>query len=73
MNFLSFNGLILKGEGIWSVIWCLGNLAAYVLVLIAMKQNKKSFILPALVIAIFDVVVSIIRAVIYFITLQWIG
>merc|ERR1712179_25048 len=59
------------GDKIWTVIWCLANLAAYVLVLIAMKQNKKKFIIPALVIAIFDVVVSIIQAVLWFIILQW--
>lgn len=59
------------GNGIWAVIWCICNVVAYVLVILAMKKSNKMFIIPALIISIFDVIVGVIQAVIAFASL-WI-
>ena len=63
--------LIWPGNGIWAVIWCVCNIAAYGLVILAMKRSNKMFIIPALIISIFDVIVGIIQCIVSFFSL-WI-
>ena len=53
------------------MIWCLGNVAAYVLVVLAMKKSNKVYVIPALVISVFDIVVGVIQAIISFVSLWW--
>eukprot|EP00092_Neocalanus_flemingeri_P017342 GFUD01018757.1.p1 GENE.GFUD01018757.1~~GFUD01018757.1.p1 ORF type:complete len:145 (-),score=21.77 GFUD01018757.1:201-635(-) len=62
-----------QGNKIWSVIWCLGVLAAYVLVILAMKKSNKMLMLPALIISVFNVVVGTFYLIISFLTLNIIG
>ena len=62
---------MVAGNGIWAVIWCVCNVAAYVLVILAMRKSNKMFIVPALIISVFDVIVGVIQAVIAFISI-WI-
>ena len=59
------------GNKIWGVIWCVANIAVYALVLVGMKQGKKIFLLPALIVSIFDVIVGLLQAIIAFFSL-WI-
>eukprot|EP00092_Neocalanus_flemingeri_P004059 GFUD01004369.1.p1 GENE.GFUD01004369.1~~GFUD01004369.1.p1 ORF type:complete len:158 (-),score=26.93 GFUD01004369.1:49-522(-) len=59
------------GNSIWAVIWCVANVAAYVLVILAMRKSNKMFIIPALIISVFNVIVGIIQAIIAFASL-WI-
>merc|ERR1711970_972329 len=54
------------GNGIWAVIWCVCNIAAYILVILAMRRSNKMFIVPALIISVFDVIVGIIQCIIAF-------
>ena len=58
--------LLTSGNGIWAVIWCICNMVAYVLVILAMKKSNKMFIIPALIISVFDIIVGVIQAVIAF-------
>eukprot|EP00092_Neocalanus_flemingeri_P002860 GFUD01003058.1.p1 GENE.GFUD01003058.1~~GFUD01003058.1.p1 ORF type:complete len:168 (-),score=23.83 GFUD01003058.1:47-550(-) len=59
------------GNSIWAVIWCVANVAAYVLVILAMRKSNKMFIIPAVIISVFNVIVGIIQAIIAFASL-WI-
>ena len=63
--------IFVVGNGIWAAIWCVSNVAAYILVIVAMKRSRKVFIIPALIISGFDIVLGIIQAVVAFIKL-WI-
>ena len=60
---------LVSGNGIWAAIWCVCNVAAYILVIFAIKKSNKMFIIPALVISVFDIIVGTIQAVIAFIKL----
>ena len=53
-----------SGNGIWALIWCVLNVVAYALVVFAMRKSNKVFIIPALIISIFDIIVGIIQGII---------
>ena len=53
-----------SGNGIWALIWCLLNVVAYALVVFAMRKSNKVFIIPGLIISIFDIIVGIIQGII---------
>jgi len=57
------------GAGIWALIWCVGNVAAYVLVILGMKKSNKLYVIPALVLSVFNIVVGVIQAIINFVSL----
>ena len=59
------------GNGIWAVIWCVCNVVVFLLVILAMKKSNKMFIIPALIVSIFDIIVGIIQAIVAFASL-WI-
>merc|ERR1711997_1353790 len=57
------------GSAIWSLIWCLVSVGAYGLVVWGMQRNNKLYLLPALYITLFNVIVGIITGIINFVTL----
>ena len=70
-EMLNLMSMLFPGNGIWAVIWCVCNVVAYVMAILAMKKNNKMLIIPAIIISLFDVVVGVIQAVIAFVSL-WI-
>jgi len=60
-----------SGNYIWTIILSLINVAAFFLVLYGMRKPDNRFLIPAMVICIFDVVEEIIAAIVYFAKLWW--
>ena len=65
---VAFFKLALSGA-IWSLIWCLVNVGAYGAVIWGMNRNNKLYLLPALYISIFNILVGVINGIINFATL----
>ena len=59
------------GNGVWAVIWCAINVVVYGFVIVGMKQAKRIFLIPALIVSVFDFFVGLIQTIIAFISL-WI-
>ena len=57
------------GSAIWSLIWCLVSVGAYGLVVWGMQKNNRLYLLPALYITLFNVIVGIISGIINFVWL----
>merc|ERR1712215_17437 len=60
------------GYSIWNVLLAVCNVVVYVLVILGIKNNNKMFIIPALIVSIFDIITTCITAVFWFITFSWI-
>lgn len=60
------------GGIVWGIIWALAALAVYGLVVVSIKQDKpRTYLLPALFLSAFNVIVGCINAVIFFFVLAW--
>merc|ERR1711936_760932 len=51
------------GYNIWSVLLAVCNVVVYGLVILGIKNNNKVFIIPALIVSIFDIISTCISAV----------
>jgi len=62
------------GSKIWGVIWAVAGVAVYGLVVFALWKDKpRNYLLPAMFVSAFNVVVSVINAIINFVFLAWLG
>merc|ERR1712240_88237 len=52
------------GNSVWTLVWCIANVIAYGLVLLAMRRSNKTFMIPALILCVFNIVVGIIAVII---------
>lgn len=57
------------GSGIWSILFTIVNIVAWVMVIIAFQKSNPKLLIPGMIVCVFDVVTSIITAIIYFITI----
>lgn len=65
-----FSGTV--GGIVWGLIWALVGLAVYGLVVVCIQKDKpRTYLLPALFVSAFNVVVGCINAVIFFFSLAW--
>ena len=55
----------------WALIWCLATIAAYVAVIIGMRRNDKKFLIPAMGISMFNVVIGCVNGIIAIFMLNW--
>ena len=62
-----------SGNWIWAIIWCIASILVYAAVIFGMMKTRKIFLLPALCVSVFNVLVGIINGIINFIILNWIG
>ena len=66
----AFLGSVL-GNGIWATIWCVINIACFAGVLYGLAKKNMRFLIPALCLSVFNIIVGFINAVVNFITLSW--
>jgi len=62
------------GNIIWGVVWSILGVVVYGLVVyVILKDKARNLLLPALFTSAFNVVVSIINAIVNFVVLNWLG
>merc|ERR1712080_592627 len=59
------------GNWVWGLILSIGNIVCFLAVVYGMRKNVKMYLLPALFLCLFDIVVAIINGIINFIILNW--
>ena len=59
------------GNGVWAVIWCVINIACFSAVLYGLIKNNMLFLIPALCISMFTILVGIINVLVNFVTFNW--
>merc|ERR1711997_297174 len=57
------------GFAVFSLIWCLVNVACYGLVVLGLRNSNRLYLLPALFLSIFNITWGLINAIINFIFL----
>ena len=62
-----------SGNWIWAIIWSIANLLVYAAVIFGMMKTRKIFLLPALFVSVFNVIVGILQGIINFVLFNWIG
>ena len=62
---------LFSGNWVWAIIWSIANILVYGAVIFGMMKTRKIFLLPALIMSVFDVLVGILNAIINFILLSW--
>ena len=60
-----------SGNWVWAIIWSIANLLVYAAVIFGMMKTKKIFLLPALFVSVFDVIVGILNGIINFVLFNW--
>ena len=68
---VGFTFISCSGFAIWSLIWCLVTVGVYGLVIWGMQKNNRLYLLPALYMTLFNIILGIINAIINFATLAW--
>ena len=61
---------------IWAIFWFSFNVVVYLLVVYAlqdMKSEKRIFLVPALVMSCFNVVIGVIDVIVNFVVFNWFG
>lgn len=53
----------------WSIFFTILNIVAWVLVIVAFQKGNPKLLIPGMIVCLFDVVTSIITAVLFFITI----
>ena len=59
------------GNGVWAIIWCVINIACFAGVLYGLTKKNMHFLIPALCISVFNILVGIINVLVNFITFNW--
>ena len=59
------------GNGVWAIIWCVINIACFAGVLYGLAKKNMRFLIPALCISVFNILVGIINVLVNFITFNW--
>ena len=62
-----------SGNWVWAIIWSIANLLVYAAVIFGMMKARKIFLLPALFVSVFDIIVGIINGLILFFALSWVA
>ena len=60
-----------SSNGVWAIIWCVINIACFAGVLYGLTKKNMRFLIPALFLCIFNIIVGIINTLVNFITLNW--
>jgi hypothetical protein len=67
------NFYTILGNWVWAIIWCSVNILCYLGVIYGQMKSTKTFLLPALFISVFDVIVGVIQGIINFFFLNIFG
>merc|ERR1711890_177064 len=51
------------GNWIWAIIWCIASILFYAAVIFGMMKTRKIFLLPALCVSVFNVLVGILNGI----------
>ena len=60
-----------QSNGVWAIIWCVINIACFAGVLYGLAKKNMRFLIPALCISVFNILVGIINVLVNFITFNW--
>lgn len=53
----------------WSVFFAIFNIVCWVAVIIGLKKGIAKYLIPAMIVCVFDVVIGVIQAIFFFITI----